>query len=705
MNRLIIFFFIIITILNQNVGNALVLNALAFFFDKNTEYYSTIINKFNKYSIENKLDITIEINVVTSGGTSSSVNDYGEMIEVLLKKYDNKYDIYFYENTYLQKYSPYLLDLSNYLPKDYIDMYDQKTISELCRYDNKLIGIPISLLYTVFYSNTELLNKYNKRVPKTWNEMIDTSKFIINEERKKNNTELTAYNGLFNDCQQGSQSIYEFIFSCRDSVQEGYPEVGSKSFIDALEMMKRIKSEISSDSEFRSEEMYSLQKLFNGKSIFIKYWILNDPYISNIPYSISNIPGLIEGVSTTVETGFNIGIYKRIDVERIDAAIIALKYIGSKDIQTEYFRKRQLITAIKALYDDEDTCKDADCKLFKNMQPINDTTYLLKREESYSANYRNYIYEFLYGNKTAQEISQKIIDLTKIYQISINTSDSYIGLISIIVISTIAILMFFSLIALFKENFDPFFTFLSTDFWILSVIGTILILCIPFTNFGNITNTNCFTLILIPILYKLIVKYPTENIISKLIKKNIAWNGLLLIEPYSVEEVYADNGKNYEICKAKTTLNKVFVTLKWSYIAFIILLILLFIFIEWNIESTYYDLRFFISVVYIDIIGHILIICFNYIKIKNYILYYSISGCVYLIISISNYMLIYGFRLILAFIKKKNIRVELINKINKGFIENDDSEWKSKSRYVKSININIFKNYNLKFIVCLNDFI
>jgi len=35
-------------------------------------------------------------------------------------------------------------------------------------------------------------------VPKTWDELIETSKYIINEEKRLyNNTELIGYNGLF----------------------------------------------------------------------------------------------------------------------------------------------------------------------------------------------------------------------------------------------------------------------------------------------------------------------------------------------------------------------------------------------------------------------------------------------------------------------------------------------------------------------------
>ena len=48
------------------------------------------------------------------------------------------------------------------------------------------------------YSNLELLGKYNKEIPKTWDQLKETGKYILNEElRINNNTELTIYNGLF----------------------------------------------------------------------------------------------------------------------------------------------------------------------------------------------------------------------------------------------------------------------------------------------------------------------------------------------------------------------------------------------------------------------------------------------------------------------------------------------------------------------------
>jgi len=52
----------------------------------------------------------------------------------------------------------------------------------------------MGLSYEVLYSNYELLNKYNKSVPKTWDELIDTCKYIMEREK---DSELICYNGFF----------------------------------------------------------------------------------------------------------------------------------------------------------------------------------------------------------------------------------------------------------------------------------------------------------------------------------------------------------------------------------------------------------------------------------------------------------------------------------------------------------------------------
>jgi len=41
------------------------------------------------------------------------------------------------------------------------------------------------------------LDKYKKPVPETWDELIETSKYIIKQEHAQNNTDIIAFNGLY----------------------------------------------------------------------------------------------------------------------------------------------------------------------------------------------------------------------------------------------------------------------------------------------------------------------------------------------------------------------------------------------------------------------------------------------------------------------------------------------------------------------------
>eukprot|EP00833_Pecoramyces_ruminatium_P018892 jgi/Orpsp1_1/1192924/evm.model.d7180000096934.1 len=152
-----------------------------------------MVDDFNNYSIENKLNATLYLKSYT---LSDKIDSFGALIESLFIKKTNKYDLIYYDNAYTQKYGKYLLDLKKYLPKEHIEMYNEKIISESCIFEDKIVGLPYTVGYTFLYSNNILLNKYNKTIPKTWEELIDTGKFI-KEKEKENNPDLVAYNGFF----------------------------------------------------------------------------------------------------------------------------------------------------------------------------------------------------------------------------------------------------------------------------------------------------------------------------------------------------------------------------------------------------------------------------------------------------------------------------------------------------------------------------
>ena len=58
---------------------------------------------------------------------------------------------------------------------------------------------PYSIDISALYSNKVLLDAYGKEIPKTWDELIDTARYIIQQEKEKNpEANLIGYNGQIN---------------------------------------------------------------------------------------------------------------------------------------------------------------------------------------------------------------------------------------------------------------------------------------------------------------------------------------------------------------------------------------------------------------------------------------------------------------------------------------------------------------------------
>jgi len=121
--------------------NAVILNIIAYTIEGNGPMLSAYVDDFNQYTKENDIDIQAELNLMTINTVSNSLGNSYLMIEQLLKKKNNKYDIYFYDVSYGNQYSPYLIDLKEVLPEEHINMYNKYILTEICTNNDKLIGL------------------------------------------------------------------------------------------------------------------------------------------------------------------------------------------------------------------------------------------------------------------------------------------------------------------------------------------------------------------------------------------------------------------------------------------------------------------------------------------------------------------------------------------------------------------------------------
>jgi len=155
-----------------------------------------IIEDFNKYANETGLDINLEIYYLADIKGEDGYNDYDSTLTFLTRK-NNKYDLFVYDVNYIKIFSPYLLDLNEHFSKEHLDMYSSENNKKIAIYNNKRVGLPIFLIFTVLFSNENYLKKYGKESPKTWDELIETSEYIMKEEKEKYNNNILGYNGLF----------------------------------------------------------------------------------------------------------------------------------------------------------------------------------------------------------------------------------------------------------------------------------------------------------------------------------------------------------------------------------------------------------------------------------------------------------------------------------------------------------------------------
>jgi len=129
--------------LNKENKKNIELSAICYSLDNAGESFNHYTNYFNEYSKKNDLNIIIKLNFISSTNSTLSFNNMGIMMEDLLSKKSSKYDIVFYDNSLTSLYGPYLINLSKWLPKEHIDMYNKEILSLTGYYDNYLVGLVI----------------------------------------------------------------------------------------------------------------------------------------------------------------------------------------------------------------------------------------------------------------------------------------------------------------------------------------------------------------------------------------------------------------------------------------------------------------------------------------------------------------------------------------------------------------------------------
>jgi len=707
-------FYLLLLLFNFGFSRAVTqIKGIAYLYEIKIDVFSNLVKEYNKYSEKNNLDISLEVELFTSANSTVYL-DFGSFLESIFKNKSvrNKYDLIFYFDTYTHTFGSHFINLEKYLPPEKIDVFERSIIDTSCLYDNKIVGLPVFFDTNVLYSNLILLKKYEKEIPKTWDQLIDTAMYIRDQERDLyNNTDFDPFHGIFSRSSEGGLSFFEVIASCRESNVAQFPDEASTEYKEGVEMIKRIRDSLYDSNElFESNMNYAISKFYAGQVLFIKFYMGSYPPI----YEPSIVPGKKEGVAGTLPASFVISVNRYIDNDETrEAALNVLEFFTSKNTQKEFILKKNVLSAMKNLYYDPEICANFKCDVFLKSRPFTKlaTSYRKFNYEKYwySERVRGYIADYLSNNASLDSVMKNIINLSKTYYLLVDAKESLTGLVVFIIYITLVSLIAISLIII-STPLRKYKCFLPYDFWLISILGTIVIMSSIFTMYGPLSSTKChmriflasigLSMTILPIISQLITNFPSVNKVSSWFENTvnryiffvssmliiIIFNSLLFITPYTINNVVnkeKEGNENFQECSMKSGFGKFSLILLILLKAFMFFSIFILTFLEWNIKETAGEMKGISSLLFVEVLAVIMSATFSLCHFKTYIVYVSLYCSIFIVFSFSSLVCVYIIELIPVI---KNNKKESIEDMIKKLRENNEmfTDSVSKSSAIKS---------------------
>ncbi|ORX78790.1 periplasmic binding protein-like II [Anaeromyces robustus] len=713
----IIFFVILILIKFVHATN---INILLLGYKINSiELFNDIVNQYNIYSKENNLDITINLNTYSNKNLTDEKKDFLSEVNSIIKDKKSKYDMYLYNTQYLSYYGSNFLNLRKEFSDEHLRLYNQSLNS--CLYKATLVGLPLYRDYGVLYCNIKYLEKYNKEIPYTWNEMNKIILDIVKSEAEIGNS-LLGYIPNLTEEDTTIASILEFIYSYRRNENDNFPSFTGRNTENALKKIKSIKNTTSSNELFNLNDNEVLNTISSGNALFARTWQLDTNYSTNSDIvKLSFIPGDQDGVSGSAIRTIGISISKYINNEKKKVAIDIIKFFTSYDIQKKITINYNRLSGIMSLYDEKDKnneiCQKVNCYLINRLQIIDIQSIIyVTNFSSLSSKFKEYLFNYLNDTISIQNVQSKLSDLISIHYIN---SNSFSGILIFIITSITIILILMSYLFLFNKFYGDKLNILNKKGWFLFIFGICMMLCYCYTTVGEIDNLNCFirpiliifgfSISILPIIIQLIINFPIKNNISKYFCENqfyiiiiyhsiniliwIIYGYYPLKTEYYVDH-YNSGNLNFRRCECYSTLTNIFFIINILFYILLLIFGIFLVFIEWHLKTIRtYSKQIFLTLCF-DLMFIIVLTILHFINITNQKYYYLFRILTILLWSFLHFFILYGISIIKIYLIPNNKSEESktsVKEIIRRSISQKESEISQKE---SEISISTFRSSN-----------
>ncbi|MGO7581910.1 ABC transporter substrate-binding protein [Rhizobium ruizarguesonis] len=228
--------------------------------------------------------------------------------------------------------------------------------------NGRLVALPLFTDAPALFYRKDLLEKYGKQPPKTWDEMAATAKEVQDKEREAGQKDLWGYVFQGNSYEGLTCNALEWVKSSGGGQivePDGTISINNEKAAAALDRAKGWIGTISPPGVLAYQEEESRGVWQTGNAVFMRNW----PYAYALgngadsavkgKFDVMTLPVAAAGdkPSSTLG-GWNLAVSKY--SEKQDAAIALVKFLASKDVQKARAVELSNLPTLTDLYDDKD---------------------------------------------------------------------------------------------------------------------------------------------------------------------------------------------------------------------------------------------------------------------------------------------------------------------------------------------------------------
>ncbi|MDR9773404.1 ABC transporter substrate-binding protein [Rhizobium hidalgonense] len=242
--------------------------------------------------------------------------------------------------------------------------------------NGRLVALPLFTDAPALFYRKDLLEKYGKQPPKTWDEMAATAKEVQDKERQAGQKDLWGYVFQGNSYEGLTCNALEWVKSSGGGQivePDGAISINNEKAATALERAKGWIGTISPPGVLAYQEEESRGVWQTGNAVFMRNW----PYAYSLgngadsavkgKFDVMTLPVAAAGdkPSSTLG-GWNLAVSKY--SEKQEAAIALVKFLASKDVQKARAIELSNLPTLTDLYDDKNVA--AAQPFMPNWKPI-----------------------------------------------------------------------------------------------------------------------------------------------------------------------------------------------------------------------------------------------------------------------------------------------------------------------------------------------